>query len=141
MSESFAPKDIESLSKLAVLMVVPFLGAALFVDFGFWVMNFESTPCILSLFSSPIPWVKFLARTVAFIAGVGLVLVAYELINQFLVFPFPKISFFVGFSLLSFGALGIGQLAQPTAIGSVNIFWHLGALCWGLHIFAPPPKS
>jgi hypothetical protein len=82
MSGYFAPKDIESLSKLAVLMVVPFLGAALFVDFGFWVMNFESTPWVFSLFSSSIPWVKFLARAAAFIAGVGLVLVAYELINR-----------------------------------------------------------
>ena len=62
-------------------------------------------------------------------------------INQFLLVPFPKVAFFVGFSLLSFGVLGIGQFVQPIAIGPVNIFWHLGAICWGLHIFSPPPKS
>lgn len=139
MADFFAPKDIESLSKMAVLMVVPFLGAALFVDFGFWIMHFEKTPWILSLFYSEILWVKFCARAIAFIFGVGLVFFAYELINQFLIFPFPKVSVFIGFSLLSFGALGIGQLAQPTEIGAVNLFWHLGALCWGLHIFAPVP--
>lgn len=140
MSEYFAPKDIESLSKLAVPMVIPFFAAALFVDFGFWVMNFESTSWINALFSSSIPWVKFLARAAAFIVGVGLVLVAYELINQFLLSSFPIVAIFVGLSLLSFGVLGIGQLAQPTAIGALNIFWHLGALCWGLLIFAPQPK-
>lgn len=139
MIDLFAPKDIESLNKLAILMAVPFFGAALFVDFGFWVMHFESTPWILSLFSSSIPWVKFCARSGAFILGVAFVLFAYEMINAFLIFPNPKASLFVGMALLSFGVLGIGQLAQPTEIGAVNLFWHLGALCWGLHIFAPPP--
>lgn len=141
MADFFAPKDVESLNKLAVLMVVPFLGAALFIDLGLWVHYFDGMHWLLDAFNSSSSFVRFISKALSFSLSIVIVFFAYESINRFAVFPYPRVCMIVGMSLLAFGVLGIGHLVQPNEIGSFNIFWHLGALCWGLHIFAPLPKS
>lgn len=140
MSGIFAPKDIESLSKIAALLAVPFFGAALFVDFGLWILRYDNPPILGWFVSSSWSGVRFAAQAATFLIGIGVVAITYE-VSNWLLLHVPKFMFFVGLSLLSFGVLGMGQLTQPTHFGAVNLFWHLGALCWGLHIFAPTPSK
>lgn len=135
MADFFAPKDIESLNKLASLMVVPFFGAAMFVDFGFWLIHQEKSEIVLSLFNSESTHVRFVFRAILFLMGVGITALVQSLVDDILLVHAPKLAYFVALSLLSFGVLGIGHLAEPTPIGTVNLFWHLGCLCWGLSMF------
>ena len=140
MADTFVPKDIESLSKLASLLAVPFFSAALFIDVGLWVLRYDNSPFLHWLISAPIQVISFLAKGVVFMCGVVAVMVIYEVANDLLRLV-PKLTFFFGLTLLTFGVLGIGQLANPTPFGTVNLFWHLGSLCWGLSIFQPLPSK
>ncbi|MBI3187169.1 MAG: hypothetical protein HYZ31_04745 [Gammaproteobacteria bacterium] len=132
MLETFAPKDIEGLSKLAGLLAIPFFAAAVYVDFGLWVL--ERDPQLSWLATSSLAWLSIPAKVVAFFLGVFGVAILFELVR--LAFSnFPRFYFFVGFSLLAFGVLGLGGLLPQATPTGLNVFWHLGCLCWGLDIF------
>jgi hypothetical protein len=139
MTTVFGPKDIESLSKFAALLAIPFLSAALYVDFGLWVLKYDNPPLLTRIISSGIPSIAFGAKAVTFMISVAAVTFAYEFANLFLL-KVPKFMFFFGLTLLAFGVLGIGDLTIASKQAPANYFWNLGALCWGLHIFAPESK-
>lgn len=132
MLDTFAPRDIEGLSKLAGLLAIPFFAAAVYVDFGLWVLERDTQ--LSWLVTSNLAWLSVPAKAIAFFLSVFGVAILFEFVRIALS-HFPRFYFFVGFSLLAFGVLGLGGLLPQSTPTGVNVFWHLGCLCWGLDIF------
>lgn len=135
MADILAPKDLESLSKLGELMAVPFFGAAAYLSFGLWAAEYFDD--LLQLTNASYHPIAVLAKAFSFFISIGAICFLYYFIPPLIISRWPAFMFFLGMSLLSFGVLGIGNLASGKLPTEVNIFWHLGALCWGFHIFAP----
>jgi hypothetical protein len=132
MMPSFTPKDIESLSKLSSILIIPFIAAAVYVDFGLWVIDSARELGILA--SSRILILSYIAKVIAFSISVVVVAFIVESIRPFL-YRWPVVVFFTGMSFLTFGVLGLGHFAQCGEKYSINFFWHLGFLAWGFEIF------
>lgn len=140
MMPVLAPKDIESLSKLATLLAAPFFSAAMFLDLGLWVLSYDNPPVLGWLVSNSNAGISAAGKAVAFMVSVVVVTIAYAGVNRCLELV-PKFMFFFGLTALTFGVLGIGHAISPSPVGAVNVYWHLGALCWGLEIFAQPKEG
>ncbi|WP_111497924.1 hypothetical protein [Marinobacter bohaiensis] len=134
MIQSFTPQDIAGLNRLSGILAIPFFAAAVYIDFGLWVL--ADADLLQSMASSSFDPVVAVSKTVAFILGVVFVAPAYIGAKMILALH-EAAEFFIGFSLLSFGVLGLGVFLPGASSEGVNTFWHLGALCWGLEILGP----
>ncbi len=131
--------DVEKISKLSAVLVIPMLAAAIYQQFGLWVLNFDDF--LNSFVNSTNDYLSILAKSIAFFMCVGITALAYISLNIWLN-QYKAFMYFLGLSLLSFGLLGIGSginavasLLNTQELNSTLLFWHLSALCWGFEIF------
>ena len=138
MLQSLAPKDIESLSKIAGILIIPFIAAAVYVDFGLWAIDWFKELGWLA--STGILIFTYIAKLIAFITSVILVAFAVEVFRAFL-YRWPPVIFFLGVTFLTIGVLGLGHIVEGQDKLTLNIYWHLGLLVWGLDIFSSPSHN
>lgn len=132
MIQSFMPKDIESLSKLSSILIIPFISAAVYADFGLWAIDYFDGMESLAL--SDNAFVSILTNVIAFIISVVFITIIVEF-SPTVTHRWNIVTPLIGFSFLTFGVLGIGHVAHGVERYTFNIFWHLGSLVWGLDIF------
>lgn len=131
--------DVEKVSKLSAVLVIPMLAAAIYQQFGLWVLDFDH--CLNSIVNSPNNHLSILVKSIAFFMCVGITALSYISLNIWLN-QCKAFMYFLGLALLSFGLLGleigikvVASTLNPQELAPALIFWHLSALCWGFEIF------
>lgn len=130
--------DMEKLSKLSAILVIPMIAAAIYQEFGLWVLEISDSWNEYALPAYGI--FSLAAKAVAFFVCVGVVAFVFIPLNG-LLHCHKEFLYFFALSLLTFGLLGfgngVGALIAKSDVASFNnmIYWHIAALCWGFDIF------
>ncbi|RVU33540.1 hypothetical protein EOE67_16115 [Rheinheimera riviphila] len=130
--------DAGNISKLSAILVIPMIAAAIYLEFGLWVVLLSES--WHEYISSDYGVVSLAAKAIAFFVCVGAVAFVFISFNSFLLGHKPFL-YFLALSLLTFGLLGLGSNIEAIATKQEmpivkNIaYWHLAALCWGFDIF------
>lgn len=136
--------DVGNISKLSAILVIPMIAAAIYLDFGLWVVLLSDS--WHEYISSDYGVVSLVAKAIAFFICVGVVALVFIPLNSFLLCHKAFLYFFA-LSLLTFGLLGMGSnieaFVNKSEIPIVKnmAYWHLAALCWGFDIFNTVEKS
>lgn len=113
------------------ILTIAFFAAAVYVDFGLWVLTHIDP--LQYIAERPSHLVLVPSKAIAFFAGVLVVFVLYLIANM-LQGERKVFKLLFALSLLCFGLLGLGAYLPDTPTDGLNAFWHFGAFCWGLEI-------
>ncbi|MDP2596400.1 hypothetical protein [Alteromonas stellipolaris] len=130
--------DVEKISKLSGVLVIPLIAAALYTQFGWWAIGSEDS--LLAYMESDNKLLSITAKVFAFVVSVTLVTFAYFLFSA-LTGHYSAFRVIAALSLLTFGILGLGaftellvQSHENIKDGQANLYLHLASLAWGFEI-------
>lgn len=125
-------QDLESLNKLAHILVWPLMAAAFYSSYGLPLHN---------QLPSPASWWYSLAFSIMFLIQVVVVSTIVEVIDfvlnlsSKLIFEWLHAAF--GLSILTVGLLPLHTIGQAEVPPTISPLWAFACLAWGLRIFLP----
>ena len=125
-------KDVVGLNRLAGVLVIPFVAAATYTQFGLWpaTQDWSLGPFALS----PNPVIAVPVRVFFFFVLVAIAAFAVTAV-QWLLFQAREIFVLSGFAALTFGVLALEHLVGTAPHSQSLLFWQLAAVCYGLDVF------